>query len=219
MSVSNVAWFVGLDLGQSQDPSAIAVIERARVCAYPDPERPWNGELRLTSTAYDVRHLERPKLGTPYLDVCRRSAELVDALTPRGRVELVVDATGVGRAVLEMLRPLIRCPLLEVTITTGEEERACGGGRWHVPKRDLVAGVSAELGAKQLRVAAALPDAAVLLQELRQFRMKISAAGRDTYSAWREGDHDDLVLAVALALWRARRVVKPVNGARRLLSF
>ena len=31
--------------------------------------------------------------------------------------------------------------------------------------------------------------------------MKITTAGNDTYEAWRESDHDDLVLAAAFACW------------------
>lgn len=36
------------------------------------------------------------------------------------------------------------------------------------------------------------------------FQVKITDAGNDTYGAWRDGTHDDLVLAVALACWAAR---------------
>jgi hypothetical protein len=36
-------------------------------------------------------------------------------------------------------------------------------------------------------------------------RVKITASGNEQYGAWREGEHDDLVLAVALACWGARR--------------
>jgi hypothetical protein len=85
----------------------------------------------------------------------------------------------------------------------------------YVPKRDLAAAVVAALGSRRLRVASALPDAPMLLAELRKFRMKISDAGNDTNSAWRENDHDDWVLAVALALWRARRRTASFNGKRR----
>ncbi len=38
-----------------------------------------------------------------------------------------------------------------------------------------------------------LPEAALLVQELLNFQVKITAAGNDTYRAWREGQHDDLV--------------------------
>jgi hypothetical protein len=35
--------------------------------------------------------------------------------------------------------------------------------------------------------------------------VKITAAANETFAAWREGAHDDLVLAVALACWHADR--------------
>ena len=35
---------------------------------------------------------------------------------------------------------------------------------------------------------------------------KVSSAGREQYGAWREGTHDDLVFAVALACWGARKI-------------
>ena len=36
--------------------------------------------------------------------------------------------------------------------------------------------------------------------------VKQSASGREQFGAWREGEHDDLVFAVALAYWAAKRV-------------
>ncbi len=48
--------------------------------------------------------------------------------------------------------------------------------------------------------------AATLTRELLAFQVKISAeTAHDSYGAWREGAHDDLVLAVALALWAGER--------------
>jgi hypothetical protein len=41
----------------------------------------------------------------------------------------------------------------------------------------------------------------VLAQELSLFRVKITLAANETFEAWRERDHDDLVLALALALY------------------
>lgn len=36
--------------------------------------------------------------------------------------------------------------------------------------------------------------------------MKVNVStGHDSYEAWREGDHDDLVLAAALAAWKAHK--------------
>jgi hypothetical protein len=50
--------------------------------------------------------------------------------------------------------------------------------------------------------------APVLTEELSRFKMKFNAAtAHDSYAAWREGDHDDLVLATALAAWWGSRMV------------
>ena len=43
------------------------------------------------------------------------------------------------------------------------------------------------------------------MREVEQFSRKTTDAGHDTYAAWREGQHDDLVLALALALWSGER--------------
>ncbi len=40
-----------------------------------------------------------------------------------------------------------------------------------------------------------------MIEELQNFRIKFTRAGNDTYEAWRESDHDDLVLAAAMAAW------------------
>ncbi len=58
----------------------------------------------------------------------------------------------------------------------------------------------------RLRVAEGLPDAAVLVEELLNFRVKIDPlTAHDSYGGWREKEHDDLVLAVALACWYGER--------------
>jgi len=37
------------------------------------------------------------------------------------------------------------------------------------------------------------------------FRYKITQASNLTYESWREGAHDDLVLALSLAVWEAEK--------------
>jgi len=94
-------------------------------------------------------------------------------------------------------------PIRAVTITAGSAVSR-EANRFGVPKRDLVSATAILLQEKQLRIAASLAFAETLQKELLNFRLKHTAAGNDTYEAWREGDHDDLVLAVALACWKAR---------------
>jgi len=40
------------------------------------------------------------------------------------------------------------------------------------------------------------------------------ATGHDSYEAWREGDHDDLVLAVAMACWTGERYLRKGTHCR-----
>jgi hypothetical protein len=47
--------------------------------------------------------------------------------------------------------------------------------------------------------------AATLVRELQNFQVKITAAANETFGVWRDGQHDDLVLAVALASWWGER--------------
>jgi len=42
-----------------------------------------------------------------------------------------------------------------------------------------------------------------LARELETFQVKLTEAGNETFESWRERDHDDLVLAVALVCWGA----------------
>jgi hypothetical protein len=50
--------------------------------------------------------------------------------------------------------------------------------------------------------------------ELKDFRRHVSEAGRYSFQA-RTGAHDDLVLAVAIAAWRAVRKKKTFNRSSR----
>ena len=77
-----------------------------------------------------------------------------------------------------------------------------------MPKALLVSSVQALLHEGRLHIQKDLPEAATLVRELQDFRVNFTTAGHMTFSA-REGKHDDLVLALALAVWRSRkRIVK-----------
>jgi hypothetical protein len=54
-------------------------------------------------------------------------------------------------------------------------------------------------------VSPSLTHADTLVKELTNFRTKVTLSAPDTLAAWREGQHDDLVLAVGVAAWAAER--------------
>src|SRR5438045_1798452 len=81
-------YFAGVDLGQRQDPTALAVVE-------------WGGHAAVLS----LRHLERMPLGTPYTEVVQRvSRRMRSRQLAGGQRHLIVDGTGVGPAVVDLLR-------------------------------------------------------------------------------------------------------------------
>jgi len=193
---------IGLDLGQSHDYTAIVVVERLDAFSGRHREDLWGRHVDDLDTYFHVRHIERLPLGTSYPEVVRHVGRLLEMRPLIGETVCVLDATGVGRAVVDMFKEAYRRGEFgnyrprPVTITAGEQPRGL-----HVPKRDLVATVQSLLQTGSLKIAETLELADVLTSELLAFRAKISRTGHDTYEAWRESDHDDLVLALALACW------------------
>ena len=193
-------FFVGLDLGQSKDYTALAVVELVEI---PTGEYLQYLGKEKTIAHHYLRHLERFKLGTPYPAVVERLHELLASQPLKGKNRLVVDATGVGAPVVDLLRQGGLSPIA-ITITGGDAATN-EGANWRVPKRDLVSAVQVLLQTGRLKVAEGLQLAPLLVQELLNFQVKITANAHDTYRAWREGVRDDLVLAVSLACWYGER--------------
>ncbi len=185
-SVWNERYTVGVDLGQSHDPTAIAVIRRID----DDPARP----------VFQVGHLERLPLNTPYPGVVQHVMNNLSRPPLAGKSELVIDFTGVGRPVFDMFDGRGISPI-GVTITNGDAVTR-DGMTWRVPKLSLISRLQALLHDGRLKIHKALADAPALVAELQEFRAEVTNSGYWRFGA-RSGKHDDLVLAVAIALWRA----------------
>lgn len=214
------AFNIGLDLGQANDYTALAIIETVRV-AVGEPHFALKqtgyglSEQRVqeTRTEYHLRHLERPELGTSYPHIVKRVCAMVEGAPLNGEGCLMIDYTGVGRPVVDLFRDAdLRTKIVPVTITGGDTVTWERGG-YRVPKRDLVTAMQVLFQQQQLKIANGLPHAETLIAEILNFKGKISLSGHDSYEAgaagaageWRDGAHDDLVLAVALACWHAVR--------------
>src|SRR5262245_50938661 len=192
-----VHYFAGLDLGQAQEFTALAVLERTGEMDGDGCGRP--------PFCYAVRHLERFPPGTPYPSVGQRVAALFGE-RPLCNGTLVVDQTGVGKPVVELLRKAQpKAYIRPVTVTAGHHAVSDEHGGWLVPKKELVSTLQILLQSRRLLVAEALPESATLVRELQNFQAKVVLVVDDPYVAWREGAHDDLVLAIAIAAWEAER--------------
>jgi hypothetical protein len=132
-------------------------------------------------------------------------AKHVAAATPTP-VFLAVDATGVGKPVVEMIdRPDLAVELIQVLITCGHAFTRPAYDLWHLAKVQLVGTVQAALSSGRLKVAAELPLAATLVQEMKDFKARVTPAGHEVFEG-RVGRHDDLLLAVAVAMFVAEHV-------------
>jgi len=94
-----------------------------------------------------------------------------------------------------------------MVITAGRELAVGQDGAVLVPKTELVSAVAVALQNGQLRIARELPLADVLARELGDFEMHVTASANLVYGA-RVGQHDDLVLATALAIYAGNAVFR-----------
>jgi hypothetical protein len=232
-----VFYYVGLDLGQAQDYTALAVLEQQLWTGsevdwtdfgvfFPESVEPggwvspsavgpiyaerilavnahyFKGPLAADSPLF-VRHLVRYPLGTKYGEIVSSVHSLLSREPFRGRIRrtsLLADKTGVGAAVVDSFYQKGVYPI-PISIHGGSAVTYETRG-FRVPKRDLVASVQTLLQNGRLKIAPEMELAPVLRSELLNFRVKINpATAHDSYEHWREADHDDLVLAVALACW------------------
>lgn len=197
-------YLIGCDLGQALDYTAIVVAEQLP-------------GISTDKARYQIPFLERWHPHR-YGDVITRVATIVQKLrapvhvvgddgryeTMRAPVTLVVDRTGVGRAVGDQFTDAALDVDLQLVTITGGDSVTKDGESLRVPKRDLAGVVAVLLQSSRLEITKDSPHSETLRSELRNFRVKISASGHDSYGAgddWRENAHDDLVLATALALW------------------
>lgn len=207
--------YVGLDLGQTQDPSALVLLERP--VWYCDPftgDTGWRtldhvqslrfAELSRRSEELHVRALRRYPLGTTYTTIVADVGRLLGTLPYPQQTALLIDWTGVGRPVFDMFVDAGLNPI-GISIHGGDKVIPVDGG-FRTPKRDLVGAVKSLLSRYALKFAADLPLLDVLRGELENFHYKLDPlTSHDSYSAWRENLHDDTVLAVAIAAWFAER--------------
>lgn len=195
--------FLGVDFGQRRDYSAIVGLEAAKrevgrnAVTFQMEERAF----------YETRLAERFPLDTPYTEVLGRVREIVTSGPLRGRCHVVVDATGLGGPLLEMLKEMAGKERMwgkihGVTITGGGKAHGRGLD-WNVPKRDLIQAVDSMLTSGELGIAAGLREAEALREELADLEVTVTESGHERFGA-RGGGHDDLAMGLALACWGAK---------------
>jgi hypothetical protein len=210
-------FIVGLDLGQARDYTAISIVDKRVITREIAQQYGFESTHRVSTTRvnhFRMGHLERLRLGTSYPDVAAYVGTLLKGLPARPRPPaLVVDSTGVGRPVVDMLRAARLRPVA-VTITGGNFSTEGFAAELSVPKRDLVSTLAVVFQSGRLKISSRLAAGQQLVDELIGFRVRVSARGHDSYGSETESIHDDLVIATALAVYFAER--EPPRPPRRI---
>jgi hypothetical protein len=110
-------------------------------------------------------------------------------------------------------RAKIDVQLTAVSVTGGLQTTHAKDG-FHTPKKDLVGALEVLMNTGRFEVAPNLKHAGTLMRELEHFRIKKTAAGNDTFAAWRERDHDDLCFAVGLIAWFGEKMMRTMTPLR-----
>src|SRR6516162_10246641 len=153
------------------------------------------GHMTVTPAIYRVHHIERLPLRTPYPAQVARVQYLKRRL-PR-EATLVIDdggSRGVGDMFVDAGLDPIRVSIVHGMDVHWKDRRVT------VPKSTLVSMLVARLHSGELAVHESLKDWPVLRRELLNFRPETTRTGVETWNA-RSGEHDDLVLSLAMAIW------------------
>lgn len=208
LTTTKVDFFVGIDIGQINDSTAIAVVERHRAVPregirWPDVQAEARKEARETPHRLDLVHTHCIPLGVQYPAQVAEILEIMRSPWLRG-APVYLDATGVGLGPFQMLRKegLRNMHSIKITGSTGPAKETPDG--WNVGKAELVTAVQIEMQCGRLRLGSRVPNAATLQRELKEFRQRQSPSGHLSFNA-REGQHDDLVLALSYAVFGALR--------------
>jgi hypothetical protein len=179
-----VRFYVGLDLGQSADYTALCILEKLQ---------------QETGYVYNIRRLERVR-GEPYPSIIEKVVAVMKSNPLQQDATLVADSTGVGAPVVDEFRKAGLKPIS--VFIHGGENVTHDGMNYRVPKRNLVAVVKILLQNNRLIGSDKLKLGGILQQELLNFNYKFDPkTAHDSYGCWREAIHDDLVLSVSLAAW------------------
>jgi hypothetical protein len=175
-----MTYIVGVDLGKLQDFTAICIAQKLTL---------------LKEGTYQISKQPERYKGTSYKEIAKRLRKIMSKLPNDSR--LVVDATGVGEAVIELFEDLKPISIwIHGGVNTTHD-----GNKWKVPKTDLVSVMEVLIQNGKLEAPPGeLTD--ILIEEILNFKIKKDPeTGHESYSAWRDRDHDDMVLALSLACW------------------
>lgn len=203
---------VSVDLGKIKDYATINILED-RLIQRPTTRQPMTPNIpiydvpSMLTRVYDLIELGEMR-GVSYPEVAAKISRVCMHPKISQPYTLVVDATGVGIAVCDLLRgpPYFLSPV-GITITGGHQVTESEWG-YNVPKQSIVEILEVLLETERLKIAEDLEHLQDFKDQILDFVKGPNKRGQ-SYGAENDEIHDDFVMGTAIGLWYAEKILPP----------
>lgn len=212
---SNKEFICAVDVGKKQDPSTIQIYRISpTVRRMPEETGRPDEIVNYLDLVYQSKFL-----GLRYTELVKLLLDLLKRLSMINKSQLLVDGTGIGEAVVDIMRDERLMPI-PIVFTGGgsvrpvyasfgrifQSNKSFSGGsvlkEIHVPKEDLVHAGKIIMEQGRLRIAPNVDHAEDFKKQLMGFKGKVNEkTGRRKYENETDTIHDDLVVTYLMASW------------------
>jgi hypothetical protein len=199
---------IGWDPAKQKDYSAISVLERVNFVWSVLEQRGFEPPMLVDKSReeYHVRHLQRLKRGTNFVDQVDIVAALYRALPPAKEAPaLCMDLGGLGRPLYDLAKKRHGLAPYGILITGGFAESRPSRLEYHVPRKVLLSNLAVLLQNDILKISPGLAEGETLVTELSNVRLRAFAESDDSNVT------DDLAFSVAYPAYFMTRRPKPLR--------
>lgn len=200
-----IGYYLGVDVGMALKPTALALVARD-----------FNQEEEDYPLA--CSYIQTLPPGAKYPEVAARISEIEKELLRRRAhsLKILVDVTGQGQPVIDLLRRGLESKIISAQFTAGAGSSS-EGDTWRIRKEEMITHLKIMLQTGRLELPGRWRDPAQeravseMLRELENFTYH---PPEDDTLEIKTGERDNLATALGLAVWTERewRVTGPIGG-------
>lgn len=180
----SLEYLIGLDVGQQNDYTVLSIIKITPM---------------VDQLIYGLVYLMKFPLRTSYTNVTRTTASLINKNFINEEYIMIVDYTGVGRPIVDLLREE-NLSIIAANITSGSTPNWKNRREVSIPKKDIISSLQVVFQSKRIKIAYNIKLFEDIKKEFINFKAKTSNVGRRSFSA-SGSHHDDIVMSIGLAIW------------------
>lgn len=204
-------YWMGADLGQANDLTAVVAIKDTRLPMMIGNKIQLGPRERVVSYADSFR-------GVSYVDVVAHLIRLKNAEPFAGKTELVIDGTSIGRVVSDMLEEQ-NVPHTAVQFTAGQDWSR--KGRYvNASKTLMIENTSVLFSSGELKFAHDLPMRKQIEDDLGTFSLQTTKSGNQIITQSRNASgHGDAGIGLIISAFASQYLVPGFVGASKLEGY